>query len=300
MIVGGTIRMRVLLIAFAATYILVCYLAFFSLPEMNGTTTVSGRFNPRGPRLFGSTIDELSPKEVDTKLSDLRKRLNESLVELIELREDIKGGGLKHGEDTGALKELSDKLDQVLLQRNTFQSVSNAESDQETVKRQQFVKKMMEHAWSGYVKHAWGQSELRPDSLSGHNPGIFGGTALGASIVDSLDTLFIMDMREEFDRARKWVAESLDFGKLSTDVSVFEFTIRYLGGLLSAYALSKDEIFSKKAKEVADRLLPAFNTPTGLPFSLLNLQSYVISVLVAETRRCAHGTISYSQAQALL
>ena len=55
-----------------------------------------------------------------------------------------------------------------------------------------------------------------------------------------------------------------------TDVSVFEVTIRFIGGLLSAYYLSGDILFANKAKEVADILMPAFDTKTGIPFALVN------------------------------
>ncbi|XP_027918390.1 mannosyl-oligosaccharide 1,2-alpha-mannosidase MNS1-like isoform X2 [Vigna unguiculata] len=67
-----------------------------------------------------------------------------------------------------------------------------------------------------------------------------------------------------------WVAESLSFDK-SIEVSVFETTIRVLGGLLSAYDLSGDKVFLEKAREIADRLLPAWNTPSGIPYNRINL-----------------------------
>lgn len=74
---------------------------------------------------------------------------------------------------------------------------------------------MMEHAWSGYVNHAWGGNELRPISKTSHAASIFGASSMGASIVDALDTLYIMGMMEEFERARKWVATSLNFNHVS-------------------------------------------------------------------------------------
>ena len=75
---------------------------------------------------------------------------------------------------------------------------------------------MMEHAWTGYVNHAWGSNELRPISKTGHSASIFGASSSGATIVDALDTLYLMDMKEEFERARKWVAVSLRFDHVST------------------------------------------------------------------------------------
>merc|ERR1711871_1454513 len=80
-----------------------------------------------------------------------------------------------------------------------------------------------------------------------------------------------MGLTDEFKRCRDWVAHDLHVERATRDVSFFETTIRVLGGLLSAYDLSKDRVFLDKAREVGDRLLPAFNTPSGLPRSQVNL-----------------------------
>jgi mannosyl-oligosaccharide alpha-1,2-mannosidase len=70
---------------------------------------------------------------------------------------------------------------------------------------------MMELAWSGYKKFAWGQNELKPIARSGHSPGIFGRAAnLGATIVDSLDTLYIMGLMDEFNDAKDWIIKNLN------------------------------------------------------------------------------------------
>lgn len=79
-----------------------------------------------------------------------------------------------------------------------------------------------------------------------------------------------MDMKEEFEEAKEWVKNSLDFNKHGA-ISVFEVTIRVLGGLLAAYDLSKDRAFLDKAKDLGDKLLPAFNTPTGIPRAQITL-----------------------------
>lgn len=89
---------------------------------------------------------------------------------------------------------------------------------------------MMEHAWTGYVNHAWGANELRPISKSGHSASIFGASSMGATIVDALDTLYIMGMKDEFERARKWVAVSLHFNHVSTKESYCtNYSIELLG-----------------------------------------------------------------------
>ncbi|KAF0894155.1 hypothetical protein E2562_034887 [Oryza meyeriana var. granulata] len=132
--------------------------------------------------------------------------------------------------------------------------------------RREKVKEAMVHAWNSYVKYAWGMDELQPQSRNGVNS--FGG--LGATLVDSLDTLYIMGLKDEFQRARDWVADSLSFDK-DYDASVFETTIRVVGGLLSAYDLSGDKVFLEKAKDITDRLLPAWDTASGIPYNRINL-----------------------------
>ncbi|EDV24520.1 uncharacterized protein TRIADDRAFT_25880 [Trichoplax adhaerens] len=130
---------------------------------------------------------------------------------------------------------------------------------------------MMKFAWDGYVKYAWGQNELSPNSLRGHFANIFGSYNTGATIVDALDTLYIMDMKEEFKMASDWVKNKLDFNQVFA--SVFETNIRFLGGLLSAYALTNDEVFKTKAKDLGDRLAKAFNSRTGIPYGRINIGS---------------------------
>jgi len=80
---------------------------------------------------------------------------------------------------------------------------------------------MMQFAWSMYVKYAWGQNELKPISRRGHSTSIFGNAAIGATIVDALDTLYIMGLENEFSEGRNWVEKSLHFDgvwKLNTFV----------------------------------------------------------------------------------
>lgn len=135
------------------------------------------------------------------------------------------------------------------------------------------VKEMMRHAWDNYVRYAWGRNELRPVSRRAHSGSIFGNAALGATIVDGLDTLFIMGMMDEFNQGRNWIADHLDMSNTSLDVSVFETNIRFVGGLLTAYALTGDVMFRDKAEHIAEKLLPAFQTPTGIPNALINLKT---------------------------
>ncbi|XP_013138734.1 PREDICTED: mannosyl-oligosaccharide alpha-1,2-mannosidase isoform A-like [Papilio polytes] len=143
-------------------------------------------------------------------------------------------------------------------------------ADPELKKKVDTVREMMRHAWNNYKLYAWGKNELKPISKRAHLSSVFGAGDLGVSIVDGLDTLYLMGLTDEFKEGRDWVAEHLHFTDIDSDLSVFETTIRFVGGLLSCYALTGDVVFRDKAAEVADALLPAFDTPTGLPFSLIN------------------------------
>ncbi|XP_077977096.1 mannosyl-oligosaccharide 1,2-alpha-mannosidase IA-like [Glandiceps talaboti] len=146
-------------------------------------------------------------------------------------------------------------------------------SDPEARERRNKVKEMMEHAWKGYHSYAWGENELKPISKVGHSASIFGRSRMGATIIDGLDTLYIMGLNDEFKQGRDWVATEFKFESQAGDVSVFEVNIRFLGGLLSAYAVSGDVVFKNKAVEVGNKLLPAFNTPTGIPMAMVNVRS---------------------------
>uniref|UniRef100_A0A8C5I1W9 alpha-1,2-Mannosidase n=1 Tax=Gouania willdenowi TaxID=441366 RepID=A0A8C5I1W9_GOUWI len=137
-----------------------------------------------------------------------------------------------------------------------------------------FVFQMMKHAWDSYRQYGWGHNELKPLAKKGHSTNIFGNSQLGASIVDALDTLYIMGLHEEFKDGQEWIDQNLDFS-VNAEVSVFEVNIRFIGGLLAAYYLSGQEMFKQKAVQLAEKLLPAFNTPTGIPWAMVNLKSGV-------------------------
>lgn len=123
------------------------------------------------------------------------------------------------------------------------------------------------HSWKGYKEYAWGHDNLKPISM-----GFSDWFGLGLTIVDSLDTLYIMDLQDEFDEARAWVEKYLKFDG-NREVNLFEVTIRVVGGLLSAYHLSGDRMFLDKAIDLGNRLLPCFDSPSGIPFSDVNIGS---------------------------
>lgn len=156
-------------------------------------------------------------------------------------------------------------------QRNATEFVDDDQTS--LAYRRDFVRNMVKFAWESYHRYAWGANELRPLSRTGHSASIFASGNTGATIVDSVDTLFIMGLLDEYEQARAWIENNLDFKKASGDISVFETNIRFIGGLLAAYALTNDKMFVKKATEIADLLLPAFNTPTGVPLAIVNVQT---------------------------
>ncbi|RXN16449.1 mannosyl-oligosaccharide 1,2-alpha-mannosidase IA-like protein [Labeo rohita] len=202
----------------------------------------------------------------------------------------------------------------------------------------------------GYRSAASLLTSSAADLISRTVSGLLRGGLRGASIVDSLDTLYIMGLMEEYEEAKEWVQNNLDLNS-NGEASLFEVNIRYVGGLLSAYYLtgaeiefvvhasakslsraqqsaviypcvhvrresimhscrlndinqakseSRDlewrpdealvmsaytnavsmspgvcgaEIFKQKVVELGEKLLPAFNTPTGIPRGVINLGS---------------------------
>lgn len=137
------------------------------------------------------------------------------------------------------------------------------EEKEERESRLAAVNRAFVHSWEGYKKNAWRQDEVAP--ISGEWNNGFGGW--GATLVDSLDTLWIMGMKEEFDLA---VAEvkRIDFSSNELDtLNLFETTIRYLGGLLSAYDVSgrQEKVLLDKAVELGEMLYVAFDTPNRMP-----------------------------------
>ncbi|KAL1964927.1 hypothetical protein VTN77DRAFT_6280 [Rasamsonia byssochlamydoides] len=138
-----------------------------------------------------------------------------------------------------------------------------SERRQQRLRRQKTVKDAFTRCWSSYKSLAWKMDEVTP--LSGSSRNTFGGW--GATLVDSLDTLWIMGMRDEFQDAVAAVVE-IDFSTTAlATINVFETNIRYLGGLLSAYDLSHDRRLLTKAIEVGDLLYAAFDTPNRMPIT---------------------------------
>ena len=150
--------------------------------------------------------------------------------------------------------------------------VISRQSDELARSRRYHVLGAMKHIWKSYKDRAFGKDELKP--ISGDSNNRWGG--MGTTLVDSLDTLWLMGLKDEFWEARDWIRDQLVFDTVAGEdrvhgVSFFETTIRSLGGLLAAYDLSRDEAFLTKADDLGSRLVKAYDTPSGLPHSSINI-----------------------------
>ncbi|KAI9776346.1 MAG: mannosyl-oligosaccharide alpha-1,2-mannosidase [Geoglossum umbratile] len=150
--------------------------------------------------------------------------------------------------------------------------------------RRERVKEAFIESWEAYESYAWGYDEFHPISKSGRQMVPKG---LGWIIVDSLDTMMLMNLTQKLSSAREWISTSLDYDQ-DHDVNTFETTIRMLGGLLSAHYLSStfpemaplakgekvdEDLYLEKATDLADRLLGAYESPSGIPYASINLKT---------------------------
>jgi len=135
------------------------------------------------------------------------------------------------------------------------------------------VKAEFVHAWNGYKKYAWGHDDLKPLSKTYHD---WYPQPLLMTPVDSLDTMILMELDDEAAATSKYILDNLSFDK-DIEVQNFEITIRLLGGLLTNYQLTNDKRFLNLAEDLGKRLLPVFNSPTGMPYRYVNLKSGKVS-----------------------
>jgi ER degradation enhancer, mannosidase alpha-like 2 len=162
--------------------------------------------------------------------------------------------------------------------------VQNSEKDQSAMAervRQEFL-----HAWNGYKQYAWGHDELRPLSKTYYD---WYGTSLYMTPVDALDTMILMGLKKEANEDRELIDNNLSFDK-DIYVKNFEITIRMLGGLLSSYQLTGDKRLLELAEDLGNRLLPVFNSPTGMPYAYVNLKTG--KARSANTNPAEVGTLS--------
>jgi mannosidase alpha-like ER degradation enhancer 2 len=122
-------------------------------------------------------------------------------------------------------------------------------------------------AWQGYERYAWGHDQLLPLSRGYRD---WYPASLEMTPLDGFDTMLLMGLTAEAAKAKALILDSLRFDR-DFPVQVFEVTIRELGGLITAYQMDGDRRFLRLAIDLADRLLPAFGSPTGMPYRFVNL-----------------------------
>ncbi|MEM1321071.1 MAG: glycoside hydrolase family 47 protein [Bacteroidota bacterium] len=154
--------------------------------------------------------------------------------------------------------------------------------------------------WKAYKEYAWGYDVLLPLSRKGFN---WYEQPLGISPIDAYSTLAVMGFDEEAKEIEDY-ALSMDWDK-DLFVQVFEVNIRILGGLLAIYDFTQNPKVLEKAIDFGDRLLPAFASPTGLPYHSVNLKTgktagdkgkgegNVVNVAQATTYLVEFGILSY-------
>ncbi|CAL4885308.1 unnamed protein product [Urochloa decumbens] len=174
------------------------------------------------------------------------------------------------------------------------------------------VQEMFYHAYDNYMTYAFPHDELKPltksftDSLSElgnlnleHLPQDYNGSAL--TLVESLSSLVVLGNLTEFERGILWLSENLTFD-VDARINLFECNIRLLGGLISSHLLAKDYSSQLKdglyqdqllhlAENLGNRFLPAFETPTGLPYAWINLKYGVLENETTETSTSGCGSL---------
>nr|XP_046208657.1 ER degradation-enhancing alpha-mannosidase-like protein 3 isoform X1 [Oncorhynchus gorbuscha] len=179
----------------------------------------------------------------------------------------------------------------LLLLLSNLCRLGQSMSREEKLKLRNQVVEMFDHAYSNYMDHAYPADELMPLTCRGRVRGQEPSRgdvddALGKfslTLIDTLDTLVLLNKTTEFEEAVRRVLRDV---RLDNDivVSVFETNIRVLGGLLGGHSMAvmlkdtgyhmqwyQDELLHM-AKDVGLRLLPAFNTSSGLPYPRVNLK----------------------------
>uniref|UniRef100_A0A8C5EIX1 alpha-1,2-Mannosidase n=1 Tax=Gouania willdenowi TaxID=441366 RepID=A0A8C5EIX1_GOUWI len=294
---GLRLSQKFVFLLFLSGLVTLCFGALFFLPdsvrlkriflsktEVQPSTVGSGSENDVKEHLKRPVKEQEHSRAMVSAKADRLKSVNRkpAVTQAVEATEERLVGGKAQEELTVSRSESAsvrsvdtftyNKFKSCLI-KNPLGSDSGKAADPKTNERREKVKEMMKFSWDNYKRYAWGKNELRPLTKNGHIGNMFGKCGLrGASIIDSLDTLYIMGLMDEYNDAKEWVQTSLDLNS-NGEASLFEVNIRYVGGLLSAYYLTGEELFKNKVLELGEKLLPAFNTPTGIPRGVINLGS---------------------------
>ena len=153
------------------------------------------------------------------------------------------------------------------------QDASNSMSTSQKADMVQRVRDAAQHAWDGYKKYALGTDDLKPLTKKGKN---WYKHTLLMTPVDAYDTFSLLGLDSAASEAKQMILHDLDFN-VDDNVQVFEITIRQLGALITAYENTGERKFLSLANDLADRLMPAFHTPTGIPYRYVHLQTGKVS-----------------------
>jgi ER degradation enhancer, mannosidase alpha-like 2 len=154
-------------------------------------------------------------------------------------------------------------------QEQQLPSTSNEPVKQIEVDYAEKVKQEFLFAWKGYKEHAWESDYLKPISMTG---AYWYTEPLHLSHVEAMMTMKMMGLEAEFVESEQYLKANLDFDK-DMFVSHFEIVIRMLGGLTALYQHTEDPFYLEKATDLADRMLPIYDSPTGMPYTEVNLKT---------------------------
>lgn len=158
--------------------------------------------------------------------------------------------------------------------------------------RAEQIRQAASWTWKGYKDCALGQDELRPISCTGQH-----WFNLTLTPVDGLDTLYLLNLHDLFEDAVDVINKHYHPHN-SSNCNVFETTIRILGGLLSAHHLSAashpnaSRTLLQLAVDLGSRLSQGFLSPSGIPFSDVNMATGAIDSSVEMSSTAEIATLS--------
>uniref|UniRef100_A0A669CCR2 alpha-1,2-Mannosidase n=1 Tax=Oreochromis niloticus TaxID=8128 RepID=A0A669CCR2_ORENI len=251
---GLRLSQKFMFLLFLSGLVTLCFGALFFLPDSVRLKRIFLSKTEIQPVTVGSVSYEAT--EVRLAGGKAQEDLNLSRSKTESASEKVTSSNHGANSDTFSYKKFRRCLFKPPLGRDNGRPV-----DPQTNERREKVREMMKFAWDNYKRYAWGKNELRPLTRNGHIGNMFGGLR-GASIVDSLDTLYIMGLMDEYNDAKEWVKTSLDLNS-NGEASLFEVNIRYVGGLLSAYYLTGEEVRLIDVMNIR-KLLNKIEKPHGL------------------------------------
>jgi hypothetical protein len=154
----------------------------------------------------------------------------------------------------------------LIISMNSCYQTTNEKSDTSLA---QEVKNEFKRSWEGYKKYAWGHDVLKPITKT-HSD--WYAQSLHISPIDAYSTMKVMGLDKEADEVYQYILDSVNFDK-DLFVKTFEVNIRILGGLLAMYQYTEDPKILDLAEDFGTRMLPAFESPTGMPYYWVNLKT---------------------------